>query len=169
MLAYGFKMSLMQTLKKKGLEIIDSLANGRLRAIYDGNMAHATIFRSYKGAKHVGTDEHGNKYWFQPAASYQQTRWVIYADMRSKEISRCAASSVHVISSCMSPMLILMAPCSIPPEWSHWLNYMSDDIPAKGDMSGERPMYFVTREAFVTGERPYMLPKGSWLNPEKVI
>ncbi len=58
--------------------------------------------------------------------------------------------------------------CSIPPEWSHWLNYMSDDIPTKGDMSGERPMYFVTREAFVTGERPYMLPKGSWLNPEKV-
>ncbi|KAK9840253.1 hypothetical protein WJX74_006244 [Apatococcus lobatus] len=106
-------------------------------------MAHATIFRSYKGAKHVGTDEHGNKYWFQPAASYQQTRWVIYADMRNKEIS------------------------TIPPEWSHWLNYMSDDIPTKGDMSGERPMYFVTREAFVTGERPYMLPKGSWLNSEK--
>ena len=63
---------------------------------------------------------------------------------------------------------MLRGPCSIPPEWSHWLNYMSDDIPSKGDMSGERPMYFVTREAFVTGERPYMLPKGSWLNPEKV-
>ena len=30
-------------------------------------------------------------------------------------------------------------------------------------------MYFVTREAFVTGDRPYMLPKGSWLNSEKVI
>lgn len=86
-------MSLIQTLKKKGLEVLESLSSGKLRMIYDGNMAHALLFRSYKGAKHVGTDEHGNKYWFQPEASYQQTRWVVYKDMKAKEISTYALCS----------------------------------------------------------------------------
>lgn len=77
--------------------------------------AHIFWVTLFGGAKHVGTDQLGNKYYrAKPRAGYKHDRrWVIYKG--EPEAS------------------------SVPPEWHGWLHHQTDDLPSAQETSYRRP------------------------------
>ncbi len=76
--------------------------------------AHITFVTLTSGAKNVGTDSLGNKYYTaKPRKGYKRDRrWVIYQG--APEAS------------------------SVPPEWHGWLHHQTDALPEVGDESFRR-------------------------------
>lgn len=77
--------------------------------------AHITFVTLTSGAKHVGTDALGNKYYrAKPRKGYnRERRWVIYKG--APEAS------------------------SVPPEWHGWLHHQTNDMPDVNTPSFRRP------------------------------
>lgn len=77
--------------------------------------AHITFVTLTSGAKTVGTDALGNKYYrAKPRKGYnRERRWVIYKG--APEAS------------------------SVPPEWHGWLHHQTNDVPSENDLSFRRP------------------------------
>ena len=75
---------------------------------------HINFVTLFSGAKHIGTDNAGNKYYrAKPRQGYKrERRWVIYNG--APEATK------------------------VPPEWHGWLHYQSDNIPSNDSESYRR-------------------------------
>lgn len=77
--------------------------------------AHISFFTMFAGARKIGTDNLGNRYYqARPRAGYSRPRrWVIYKDKPEASM--------------------------VPPQWHGWLHYQTDDIPDEDELSYRRP------------------------------
>jgi NADH:ubiquinone oxidoreductase subunit len=77
--------------------------------------AHIKLLTFFSGAKYIGEDQFGNKYYSaSPRKGYKRNRrWVIYKGQ--PEASK------------------------VPPEWHGWLHYQTDVVPSENEKSFRRP------------------------------
>ncbi|KAM1055036.1 hypothetical protein ACFX2I_002313 [Malus domestica] len=134
--------SVAKAIRERGLRsyLKELKEDGFLNCIFDGNLTQTKIHNI--GARLVGVDNIGNKYYEKLDAQYGRHRWVEYA-----EKSRYNASQV-------------------PPEWHGWLHYITDHT---GDelLMLKPKRYGIEHKENFTGEGDEFIyhSKGHSLNP----
>ncbi|GAB4821394.1 hypothetical protein N2152v2_008440 [Parachlorella kessleri] len=96
------------------------------------------------GAKLVGMDQFGNKYYENSEKQIVRDRWVVYA------------GATHYNTQ---------EPTTVPAEWHGWLNHSTDANPTNADF--KRPIYAVEAMGNPTAGPDRHMPKGSWFNAER--
>ena len=104
--------------------------------------ASMQITKLFSGAKPVGKDTYGNKYFTaKPRKGYKRDRrWVVYNGVA--EASR------------------------IPPEWHGWMHHQTDDIPSEDEQSFRRRWQKSPQENMTGTDQAYR-PKGHILKDGK--
>lgn len=94
--------SVFKSIKEKGLGTFlrELRQEGYLNCLADGNLLQTKIHNI--GAKLVGVDQFGNKYYENMEAQIGRHRWVEYASKNRYNASQ------------------------VPPEWHGWLHYITD-------------------------------------------
>ncbi|KAM1021146.1 hypothetical protein ACFX2J_042091 [Malus domestica] len=134
--------SVVKAIRERGLRsyLKELKEDGFLNCIFDGNLTQTKIHNI--GARLVGVDQIGNKYYEKLDSQYGRHRWVEYA-----EKSRYNASQV-------------------PPEWHGWLHYITDHT---GDelLMLKPKRYSIEHKENFTGEGDEFIyhSKGHSLNP----
>lgn len=108
--------------------------------VIDGNVAETTILHG-AGAKLVGTDYNGNKYFEDTNQQIGRHRWIVYNDLYDLD------------------------PTSVPPEWHGWLHYLNDYKPTEHQFNF--PIYNAAAVRTDTGKGTCYNPKGAWKNAEQ--
>ncbi|KAL9225069.1 hypothetical protein vseg_001036 [Gypsophila vaccaria] len=132
----------VQAIKEKGLvNFLRELKHeGFLSCLADGNLLQTKIHNI--GAKVVGVDQFGNKYFENLDLQYGRHRWVEYASKNRYNASQ------------------------VPPEWHGWLHYITDRT---GDelLSLRPSRYGVDHKENFSGEGDEYIyhSKGHALNP----
>eukprot|EP00924_Labyrinthula_sp_SR-Ha-C_P003053 augustus_masked-scaffold_50-processed-gene-0.50-mRNA-1 protein AED:0.31 eAED:0.34 QI:0/-1/0/1/-1/1/1/0/218 len=75
---------------------------------FSGTFKHLYMFRRLKFGDHIGTDEHGNKYYENLSLPYGQHRWVEHKEWETGQ---------------------LIETTKVPAEWFIWLHSMTDEVP----------------------------------------
>ncbi len=103
---------------------------------------HINFVTLVSGAKHVGTDTTGNKYYkAKPRKGYKRDRrWVIYNG--APEATK------------------------VPPEWHGWLHYQSDNVPSN-DSDSYRRSWQKPHKQNMTGTAQAYRPPGHVLSGGK--
>ncbi|CAI5483626.1 unnamed protein product [Closterium sp. Yama58-4] len=114
---------------------------GYAMALLDGNLFETK--RRALGARLVGTDSHGNKYYERMDAQNGRHRWVEYKESWGYNAS------------------------TVPPEWHGWLHHITDDLPDK--ILAFKPHYGLEHRANFTGKGDAFIyhAKGHALNPNQ--
>lgn len=104
--------------------------------------AHIGWVTLFSGARKVGADQFGNKYYrARPRPGYKrERRWVIYKG--APEASK------------------------VPPEWHGWLHHQSDELPSEAGDSFRRP-WQKPHQANMTGTNKAYRPPGHILEGGK--
>ncbi|XP_021752091.1 probable NADH dehydrogenase [ubiquinone] 1 alpha subcomplex subunit 12 [Chenopodium quinoa] len=131
-----------KAIKEKGLGnfLREFREEGYLRCLPDGNLLQTKIHNL--GAKVVGVDQYGNKYYENMNVQYGRHRWVEYASKNRYNASQ------------------------VPPEWHGWLHYITDHT---GDeiLMLKPSRYAIDHKENFTGEGDEKIyhSKGHTLNP----
>lgn len=132
------------TVRQNGVIGALKIANreGYLISLLDGNLFHTKMRRP--GARLVGEDQSGNKYWEKyKNVQAGRERWVEYKDSYNYNAS------------------------SVPPEWHGWLHYISDYTPDQ--LEALKPSYLKPHRPNMTGSGNTNIrhAKGHALNPDQ--
>eukprot|EP00884_Botryococcus_braunii_P005582 jgi/Botrbrau1/15024/Bobra.320_2s0004.1 len=126
------------------------IKGGGWRAILDGSLGEQLI-HGWRGAKYVGTDKIGNRYFENMNLDFGRHRWVMYSGSRGNQPGNTQAPIIN-----------------IPVEWYNWLHSINANAPPEG--LSQRPVYFLDRRASAdVPDLPHQryLPKGAWSNAYK--
>ncbi|KAK9787274.1 hypothetical protein WJX73_009790 [Symbiochloris irregularis] len=123
--------------------LLEAVKAGGWKALIDGNLAETTLIHS-PGAKLMGEDRVGNRYYERMTNQYGRHRWVVYGDLRWPEGQD---------------------PSTVDSRWHSWLHYMNDDPPSEKFVP--EPIFSIAPVKNMTGTDQCLLPKGAWQNPDK--
>eukprot|EP00884_Botryococcus_braunii_P013971 jgi/Botrbrau1/22575/Bobra.176_1s0008.1 len=117
---------------------------GGWRNLFDGNHAETMLIHT-PGAKYVGSDEEGNKYFENMSEQYGRHRWVVFTRLdwtTGQDATR------------------------VPASWHGWLHGSTDENPTQPSFP-KAAIYGLPQKGYVSGTPAAFKPKGVWENPQK--